>query len=74
LLHVDGNHCERLAYEDAVNYLPKVKKNGFIFFDDSNWVESGDKPSTGKAIEYLLKFCDHIDTTGRASCVILKKR
>lgn len=72
LLHIDGNHCERLAYEDAVNYLPKVRINGFIFFDDASWVESGNSPSTGKALNYLLEYCEHQSTVG-ADCMILRK-
>ena len=31
ILHIDGNHCEKMAYADSKNYLPKVKKGGFIF-------------------------------------------
>jgi predicted O-methyltransferase YrrM len=72
LLHIDGNHCERLAYEDAFNYLPKVKVGGFIFFDDTTWVESGETPSTGKGLNYLLKYCEHEMTVGK-DCMILKK-
>jgi predicted O-methyltransferase YrrM len=72
LLHIDGNHCERLAYEDAINYLPKIKLEGFIFFDDSTWVEYGENPSTGKALSYLLDYCENIMTVGK-DCVILKK-
>jgi hypothetical protein len=72
LLHIDGNHCERLSYEDATNYFPKLRKNGYIFFDDSTWIESGDKISTSKALEYLLQYCEHYTTVGK-DCMILIK-
>ncbi len=73
LLHIDGNHCERLAYEDSVNYLPKVRKGGYIFFDDTMWTESGDKLSTRKGLDFLLKSCDEVELVGK-DCMILKKR
>jgi predicted O-methyltransferase YrrM len=72
LLHIDGNHCERLAYQDSILYLPKVKVGGFIFFDDTTWVESGQTPSTGKGLAHLLKYCEPEITIGK-DCMILKK-
>lgn len=73
LLHIDGNHCERLAYEDSVNYLPKVRRGGYIFFDDIMWTESGDKLSTRKGLDFLLKSCDEVELVGN-DCMILRKR
>jgi predicted O-methyltransferase YrrM len=37
ILHIDGNHTENAALSDAEMYLPKVKKGGYIWFDDANW-------------------------------------
>ena len=51
ILHIDGNHSEDFALRDAMLYFPKVKKNGYIWFDDVNWT------STSKAINYLKEHC-----------------
>ncbi len=51
ILHVDGNHTEESAFTDVTLFLPKVKKNGYIWFDDVNW------SSTNKAVRYLLERC-----------------
>ncbi|HEX2583361.1 MAG TPA: class I SAM-dependent methyltransferase [Chlamydiales bacterium] len=51
ILHIDGNHTEDSAFTDATLFLPKVKKNGYIWFDDVNW------SSTSKAVSYLLERC-----------------
>lgn len=52
ILHIDGNHTEEVALSDAMSYLPKVKKGGYIWFDDVNW------PTTRTAIEFLLLHCE----------------
>jgi len=51
ILHIDGNHSEEAALLDAKLFFPKVKKNGYIWFDDVNW------SSTSKAVNYLLERC-----------------
>jgi predicted O-methyltransferase YrrM len=51
-LHIDGNHSENSAFFDVCNYLPKVKKGGFILLNDVNW------PSMTKAFMYLLQNCE----------------
>jgi predicted O-methyltransferase YrrM len=71
ILHIDGNHCEKMAYADSKNYLPKVKKGGFIFYDDIYWSEESGIISTKKGLDFLLKSCEKIDQIG--DCVILKK-
>lgn len=73
LLHIDGNHCERLAYEDSVNYLPKVQSGGYIFFDDTTWVESGTTASTQKGLAHLKEYCKEIGIIGK-DCLVLQKR
>lgn len=72
VLHIDGNHCEKLAYQDAVMFLPKVKKGGYVFFDDTSWSENGTEISTAKGLNYLLQYCEKICVTGK-DCVVLKK-
>ena len=51
ILHIDGNHAEESALFDAVNWLPKVREGGYIWFDDVDW------PSTTKAVAYLCEHC-----------------
>jgi predicted O-methyltransferase YrrM len=72
ILHIDGNHCEKMAYEDSVNFLPKVKVGGHIFFDDVNWTEREGVLSTQKGLDYLLGFCERVDLCGK-DCVILRR-
>ena len=72
VLHIDGNHCEKLAYQDAVNYLPKVKKGGYIFFDDTSWSENGKTISTEKGLNFLMQYCEKICLVGK-DCMVLKK-
>jgi predicted O-methyltransferase YrrM len=67
VLHIDGNHSELHSYQDAVNYLPKVKVNGYIVFDDANWNEMG-KYTTHKAMQYLLDHqCKSIGSVGETT-------
>jgi len=54
ILHIDGNHSETIALLDAKLYLPKVKKGGYIWFDDV------DIPTTGKAVSYLTDQCEFL--------------
>ncbi len=73
LLHIDGNHCEKLAYSDAVMYLPKVKSEGYIFFDDIAWSEDGVNISTKKGLNYLLTHgCEQVCIVGK-DCMVLRK-
>jgi predicted O-methyltransferase YrrM len=47
-LHIDGNHNQENVSKDIINYLPKVKRNGYILMDDTDW------PSVDKAIQNHL--------------------
>jgi len=51
ILHIDGNHTEDAALSDAQMYLPKVKKGGYIWFDDADW------STTRRAWEFLNLHC-----------------
>lgn len=68
ILHIDGNHSEDSALTDAKLYLPKVKKGGYIWFDDVHWA------STTKAVEYLSKHCDVIKDRFVNNCVLFQKK
>ena len=68
ILHIDGNHTELAALQDARLFLPKVKKGGYIWFDDTDW------PSTLAAQKALLEQCVVIEerSVGR-NCMLFKK-
>jgi len=51
LLHIDGNHSEKISCRDVELFLPKVKRQGVIVFDDINW------GTTKKAQALLAKNC-----------------
>ena len=34
ILHIDGNHDSEVVSKDAALYIPKIKRNGVIIFDD----------------------------------------
>jgi len=72
ILHIDGNHCEKLAYEDSVNYFPKVKSGGYIFFDDISWSENGSEISTQKGLNFLRQYCEELGVVGK-DCMVLQK-
>ena len=40
ILHIDGNHEEESSYRYVELYVPKVKKGGYIWFDDANWYQT----------------------------------
>jgi cephalosporin hydroxylase len=68
ILHIDGNHSEESAFTDVQLFFPKVKQNGYIWFDDVNW------SSTNKAVAYLLEHCtfDPIRSIGN-ECFLFQK-
>lgn len=51
ILYIDGCHSEETSCQDVRLYLPKVKQNGYIWFDDSDWL------STQKAMMMLDASC-----------------
>jgi hypothetical protein len=68
ILYIDGNHYEKIAREDVELYLPKVKKGGYIWFNDAKW------PSVQPAIELLSEACDLIKTVDQGNCVLFRKK
>lgn len=56
-LHIDGNHSEESALLDVEKWVPKVQRDGVIFFDDLDWA------STNKAYSKLLEYCKVIRET-----------
>lgn len=67
ILHIDGNHTEQIALADAKMFLPKVKKGGYIWFDDVNW------SSTNKAVQFLTENCTLDETRSTSMYFLFKK-
>ena len=68
ILHIDGNHYEKMVVEDVNNYLPKVKQGGYIWLNDSLW------ESHKHAYNLLMESCDIIKTVDNGNCTLFKKR
>ena len=52
MLMIDGNHAEEPCLRDVGTWVPKVRKGGYIFADDSDW------PSTQKGYARLRELAD----------------
>ncbi len=50
-IHIDGNHNEESCMLDVEMSLRKLKKGGYLLFDDANWHQ------TQKAVAYLNQHC-----------------
>ena len=58
ILHIDGAHHEDIAYKDALVFGTMVKKGGFIWVDDTDWV------SLKKALSLIETFADCVADEG----------
>jgi predicted O-methyltransferase YrrM len=68
ILHIDGNHTADVALADVLMFLPKVKKGGYIWFDDVNW------ESTRKAVDYLSENCEFQEARSvKNACFLFRK-
>ena len=67
ILHIDGNHSKEFALSDAYLYFPKVKKGGYIWFDDVNW------ESTSEAQGFLYENCEYIKSYSTDSFALFRK-
>lgn len=67
LLFVDGNESDQESLKDVILYLPKVKKNGYIWLDHAGLKK--------KTVSYLMKNCDWMqDKILGIDCLIFRKR
>lgn len=53
-IHFDGNHNEEFAFQDMIDYFPKVKDGGYILLNDPNWL------SMKRSLVFLLERADII--------------
>lgn len=54
VLHIDGNHTEIESCRDVELWCPKIKKGGYLFFDDTEW------GSVQKALTLLPSYGLHL--------------
>lgn len=67
ILHIDGNHTEDVVLNDARMFLPKAKKGGYVWFDDTDW------STTKKALEFLSLYCTKDEMRSTDRYFLLKK-
>jgi len=53
-LFLDGNHSEIASTRDAANWLPKLRRQGYLLMDDCNW------PTTAKAQAIIETACQPV--------------
>lgn len=68
ILYIDGNHSEINSTQDVSLYLPKVRKGGYIWLDDSLLSD------TQKAIDLLLEECAVVKLIDNGNCLLFRKR
>jgi hypothetical protein len=74
ILHIDGNHQEEACYFDTVNFFPRVKVGGYIWFDDAGWYDNVQKiHTTKKSFDYLLEFCELVTFVDKKNCYLLRR-
>lgn len=59
-LNIDGCHTEVASCRDVELYLPRLRSNGFLMFDDSDW------QSTQKALGMIEEQCELTNDNGKA--------
>ena len=68
ILYIDGNHSEGVSTQDVNLYLPKVRKGGYIWLNDSLWSD------LQPAIDLLFEECDFIKLIDNGNCILFRKR
>jgi predicted O-methyltransferase YrrM len=66
ILHIDGNHSEVASTRDVELWLPRVRRGGHIWLDDTDWA------TTKKAVDLLTAACDVVKDVG--TCRLFRKR
>jgi cephalosporin hydroxylase len=68
ILYLDGNHSEVCSTQDVHLYLPKVKRGGYIWMNDTLWKEREE------AVDLLVEACDAVKVIDNGNCILFKKR
>ena len=67
-IHFDGNHNEEFAFQDILDYYPKVKNGGFILLNDPNW------KSLKLSLVFLLERADLISPFSPSAAYFLFRK
>lgn len=67
-IHLDGNHNEEFAFQDVINYFPKVKDGGYILLNDPNWF------SMKRSLVFLLERADVISSFSPSATYFLFRK
>jgi len=67
ILYIDGNHSESCSIQDVMLYLPKVHTGGYIWYNDSLWIERQE------ALDLLLEVCETVKLIDGGNCILFKK-
>lgn len=67
ILHIDGNHEEMNSCMDVELYVPKIRKGGYLWFDDAKWSQT---QKAVKLIEdkYKLTLINKADSDDPNNC------
>lgn len=68
ILYIDGNHSQECSLQDVELYLPKVRRGGYIWMNDTLWAARQD------AVELLMRHCEIVKIIDSGNCVLFKKR
>lgn len=66
ILHIDGNHAPVSSTFDVVTWIPKVRFDGYVWFDDIDWKQ------TNVAYELAKMQCKLIKEVG--NCALLQRQ
>jgi len=68
ILHIDGNHSERVSTKDVALYLPLVRSGGYIWLNDALWEQRQE------GIDLLMESCDFLKSIDDGNCILFRKR
>ena len=68
ILYIDGHFATEASVLDVQLYLPKVRQEGYI------WFNSFYSPSKQPAIDLLLDTCDLVRVIDNGNCALFQKR
>lgn len=71
-LHIDGNFSEKGCLDDVLNYLPKVKKDGYVLISNI-YLKTEDSYPKMKALWVLLEKCEVISEIEDGNTVLFQK-
>ncbi len=67
ILYIDGGHSEAAFTTDVLLFLPKVRRGGYIWLNDTLWEQAQ------YAIELLLLQCEVIKLIDNGNCILFRK-